>query len=192
MNTQNMLPDYKGGYVLLVNTVINTIKQFSLRIHLSTFTPINLPNLPPYLLHQPTSHFTTIAMQLTIALCATMLATAISAAPALAAREAVPFVTLSITNDRTGASAAVTVPSDGHARNIIDLFPGTAIDQHGAIVGTSAQLIKFSEKTHCFLQNYNWIINLYGKGQTYADLDGNKDYAIPTYLNGFNLQCSER
>jgi hypothetical protein len=131
-------------------------------------------------------------MQLTIALCATILASAISAAPALASRETVPSVTISITNDQTGANAAVTIPSDGRAVNITDLFPGTAIDQNGAIIGTSAQIIKFTEKTHCFFQNYNWIINLNGKDQTFADLDGNKDVVIPVYLNGFNLQCAER
>lgn len=130
-------------------------------------------------------------MQFTTALCAAILASAISAAPTLSSREAFPSITISITNDLTGANAAVTVLSDGLARNLTDLFPGTAIDQHGAIVGTSAQLIKFNQKTHCFFQNYNHIINL-NKDQTFVDLDGNKERAIPVYMNGFNLQCAER
>jgi hypothetical protein len=131
-------------------------------------------------------------MQLTIALCATILASAISAAPSISSRETIPLVTVSITDDLTGANAAVTVLSDGFARNLTSLFPGTAIDQQGAIVGTSAQLIKFTPKTHCFFQNYNDIIQFNGKDKTFVDLDRNTNQAIPVYLNGFNLQCSER
>ncbi|KAF2177324.1 hypothetical protein K469DRAFT_508273, partial [Zopfia rhizophila CBS 207.26] len=110
-------------------------------------------------------------------------------APAISSRDTLPSITISVTNDQTGASAAVTVPGDGIAHKIPDLFRGSAIDQNGAIIGTSAQLIKFSEKTHCFFQNVDWIINLNGKDLTYADLDGQKEVAIPVYLNGFNLQC---
>jgi hypothetical protein len=131
-------------------------------------------------------------MHFTIALCATILVSAVSAAPSLPSRETFPLVTVSITNDLTGANAAVTVLSDGLARNLTSLFPGTTIDQQGAIVGTSAQLIKFTPKTHCFFQHYNDIIEFNGKDKTFVDLDKNMDQAIPVYLNGFNLQCSER
>ncbi|KAF2472703.1 uncharacterized protein BDR25DRAFT_283232 [Lindgomyces ingoldianus] len=128
-------------------------------------------------------------MKFTLALVATIFASAISAAPALSSRDTVPEITISVTNDQTGASATATVPGDGIARNLPDLFRGSAIDQNGAIIGTSAQLIKSTYTTRCFFQNFNWIINLNGKDQTYADLDGQKDSAIPIYLNGFNLQC---
>ncbi|EDU46354.1 hypothetical protein PtrSN002B_004094 [Pyrenophora tritici-repentis] len=131
-------------------------------------------------------------MQLTIALCATILASAIKAAPSLLPRETFPLVTVSITDDLTGANAAVTVLSDGLARNLTTFFQGTAIDQQGAIFGTSAQLINFTPKTHCFFQNYNHIIQFNGKDKTFVDLDRNADQAIPIQLNGFNLQCSER
>jgi hypothetical protein len=127
-------------------------------------------------------------MQFTLALVAAIFASGITAAPALEARNAVPSITVSITNDQTGASASATVRGDGIARNLTDLFGGSAIDQHGAIVGTSAQLTKFSDNTKCFFQNVNWIINFDGK-KTFVDLDGNKDVALPVYLNGFNLQC---
>jgi len=130
----------------------------------------------------------TVKMQFTLALVAAIFASSITAAPALEARNAVPSITVSITNDQTGASASATVPGDGIARNLTDLFGGSAIDQHGAIVGTSAQLTKFSDNTKCFFQNVNWIINFDGR-KTFADLDGNKDIALPVYLNGFNLQC---
>jgi hypothetical protein len=127
-------------------------------------------------------------MQFTLAIVAAIFASSITAAPALEARNAVPSITVSITNDQTGASASATVPGDGIARNLTDLFGGSAIDQHGAIVGTSAQLTKFSDNTKCFFQNVNCIINFDGR-KTFADLDGNKDIALPVYLNGFNLQC---
>jgi hypothetical protein len=127
-------------------------------------------------------------MQFTLAIVAAIFASSITAAPTLEARNAVPSITVSITNDQTGASASATVPGDGIARNLTDLFGGSAIDQHGAIVGTSAQLTKFSDNTKCFFQNVNCIINFDGR-KTFADLDGNKDIALPVYLNGFNLQC---
>ncbi|KAI8935060.1 hypothetical protein NX059_007658 [Plenodomus lindquistii] len=131
-------------------------------------------------------------MHLIIALCATIVAPAISAAATPASREAFPLVTVSIANDLTGANAAVTVFSDGLARNLIDLFSNTTIDQHGVIFGTSVQLIKFTPKTHCFFQNYNDIIQFGGEDKTYVDLDGNTGKATPVNLNGFNLQCAER
>ncbi|KAF2260323.1 hypothetical protein CC78DRAFT_536494 [Lojkania enalia] len=127
-------------------------------------------------------------MKFTLALFTAVFASAISAAPAVS-HETLPSITISVINDLTGASAQATVPGDGIARMLPDLFRGTAIDQNGAIVATSAQLIKFSPDTRCFFQNVNWIINLNGKDLTFADLDGNKDVAIPTYMNGFNLQC---
>lgn len=128
-------------------------------------------------------------MKFTLAIFATIFASAISAAPATSPRDTVPSIIISVANDLTGANAAVPVPGDGIARNIPDLFRGTAIDRNGAFMATSAQLTKFSEKTRCFFQNVNWIINLNGKDKTYADLDGNKDVAKPVDLKGFNLQC---
>jgi hypothetical protein len=127
-------------------------------------------------------------MQFTLAVVTAIFASIISAAPALPARNAILSITVSITNDQTGASGSATVPGDGIARNLTDLFGGSAIDQNGAIIGTSAQLTKFSENTKCFFQNVNWIINFDGK-KTFVNLDGNKDVALPVYLNGFNVQC---
>ena len=157
---------------------------------LTTLTLHNqyLPTIPISFNQKPKTKNPIAKMQFTLALVAAIFASAISAAPALEARNAVPSITVSITNDQTGAHASATVPGDGIARNLTDLFGGSAIDQHGAIVGTSAQLIKFTDNTKCFFQNVNWIINFDGR-KTFVGLDGNKDAALPVYLNGFNLQC---
>lgn len=127
-------------------------------------------------------------MKFNLALLATIFGSTISAAPTLSSRDTVPSITISISNDQTGRNAAVTVPGDGIARNIPDLFRGTAVDQDGAITGTSAQLIQFADNTRCFFQNVNVIINLNGRA-TYVDLDNQSDAVIPVNLNGFNLQC---
>jgi hypothetical protein len=89
-------------------------------------------------------------MQLTSALCVTILAPAISAAPTIASRDVFPLVAIPIANDLRGANAAATVLSDGLARNLTDLFRGTAIDRQGAIFGTSVQFINFTPKKQCF------------------------------------------
>lgn len=128
-------------------------------------------------------------MKCTFALVATILAAAVSAAPAIASRDTVPTISVAVTNDQTGASAIATVPGDGIARNLTDLFRDSAIDQNGAIMATSAQLVKFTESTRCFFQNVNWIINMNGKDLTYADIDGQAHSATPINMNGFNLQC---
>lgn len=128
-------------------------------------------------------------MKFTPALTTALLIAFTTAAPTLAPRETVPTITIAVTNDLTGLSATATVPGDGIARNIPDLFRGSAIDNNGAIIATSAQLVKFEDKTRCFFQNVNWIINLNGRDATFVDLDGDREVASPVYLNGFNLQC---
>jgi hypothetical protein len=123
-------------------------------------------------------------MQLTLATTTLLLAYLTTASP-------IHQITVSISNDLTGAHASASVPSDGLARNLTDLFGGSAIDNHGAIVGTSAQLTQFTDTTRCFFQNYNHIINLNGREASFVDLDGDRSKALPVYLNGFNLQCPE-
>ncbi|KAF2799733.1 hypothetical protein K505DRAFT_332313 [Melanomma pulvis-pyrius CBS 109.77] len=128
-------------------------------------------------------------MKFTPALTTALLIALTTAAPALPPRETIPTITIAVTNDLTGLSATATVPGDGIARNIPDLFHGTPIDNNGAFIATSAQLVHFEDKTRCFFQNVNWIINLNGRDATFVDLDGDRAVASPVYLNGFNLQC---
>ncbi|ORY13620.1 hypothetical protein BCR34DRAFT_561822 [Clohesyomyces aquaticus] len=130
-------------------------------------------------------------MQLTLALLTTLLTATTLAAPStsLSKRSSYPQITVSLIDDRTGASAKATVLGDGLARNITDLFHGTVMDRNGSIIATSAQLTQFADATKCFFQNYNWIINMNGRELQYVDLDGDEKSAAPVILNGFNLQC---
>ncbi|KAF1995333.1 hypothetical protein P154DRAFT_526382 [Amniculicola lignicola CBS 123094] len=131
-------------------------------------------------------------MQLTIALVATIFASAISAAPAMAPRDNYPTVRVSLYNDQTGHMATASVLSDGMANMLTDLFRGSAIDDNGHIKVTSAQLVQSTQKTRCFFQNYNDIINMSGADNPFVDLDGNPAAALVRDMSGFNLQCSER
>ncbi|KAH7381529.1 hypothetical protein BKA66DRAFT_549819 [Pyrenochaeta sp. MPI-SDFR-AT-0127] len=128
-------------------------------------------------------------MKFTIAIASTVLAfaTGISAIPS-----PIPQITIRIFNDQTGANAEATVPADGLPRNIPDLFRGTAIDSRGDIIGTSAQLTKFSDSTKCTLTNLNipnWVIELDGRAKNFVDLDGDRSRPIPIWLGGFTFQC---
>jgi hypothetical protein len=128
-------------------------------------------------------------MQFTTILASTILAfsAGISAAPTSA-----PNVTLRIFNDQTGINSDATVPADNVARDITELFKGTAIGNAG-FVGTSAQLTQFSDTTKCQLINKyvaGWAIQLDGRAHNFADLDGDATKAIPVSVGGFTLTCS--
>jgi hypothetical protein len=128
-------------------------------------------------------------MQFTTILASTILAFAsgITAAPTD------NTVTVRITNDQSGANAAATVIADNVPRPITSLFAGTAIANNG-FVATSAQLTKFTDGAKCKLVNTNswgWTIELDGRAKNFADLDGDKTKAIPTWIGGFTFQCSQ-
>lgn len=127
-------------------------------------------------------------MQFSIALASTILAfaTGITALPQVGTNQ----VTLAISNDQSGARGAATVPADGVARRVTDLFRGTAIDKAGTIVGSSAQLTQFKDNTKCKLVNGGWVIELDGRSKNFVDLDGVSGVAIPISLNGFTFQCN--
>jgi hypothetical protein len=104
----------------------------------------------------------------------------------------VPQITIRIFNDQSGASAEATVFSDGASRNISDLFRGTAIDRKGDIIGTSAQLVKFSDSTKCSLVNFtveDWVIELDGRAKNFVDLDSDSSKTIPVSLSAFTFLC---
>lgn len=165
---------------LIINIVPTISKSSKSHPNHTLFATAASPHLTP---KKPSAK-----MQFTLALY-----TALAASVAAAAPTSPSFhqITVSISNDITGAHASATVPSDGMARNLTTLFSGSAIDQHGAIIGTSAQLTQFTDGTRCFFQNVNTIINLNGRELSFVDLDGNRSKALPVYLNGFNLQCPE-
>ncbi|KAF2475357.1 uncharacterized protein BDR25DRAFT_301068 [Lindgomyces ingoldianus] len=130
-------------------------------------------------------------MKFTLAIASTLFATAITAAPRIQKTRQVifPDITVSVINDQTGLSAAVTVPSDGTVFPIPMLFGGTALDNNGNILASSAQLVTFVENVFCSFNKGDLIIPINGKDKTFADLDGNKDAATPILLNEFTFQC---
>jgi len=106
----------------------------------------------------------------------------------------IPQITIRIFNDMTGANAEATIPADGIPRSIPDLFRGTSIDSKDGIIGTSAQLTKFSDTTKCSLTNLNaqnWVIELDGRAKNFVDLDGDVSKAVPIWLGGFTFQCPQ-
>ncbi|USP77247.1 uncharacterized protein yc1106_04521 [Curvularia clavata] len=132
-------------------------------------------------------------MQFTTAIAATILAFSASASAA-AVSIPIPQITLRIFNDQTGRNADTTVSADGIAVSIPSRFAGSAIDNNGNIIGTSAQLVQFQDNTKCQLTNLNvpgWVIELDGRAKNFADLDGDKSKAIPTWLNGFQFSCQK-
>lgn len=61
-------------------------------------------------------------------------------------------------------------------------------------MGSSAQLVQFTDSTKCSLVNLNvrdWVIELDGRANNFVDLDGDKSQAEPKWLNGFTFQCSK-
>ncbi|KAF1922868.1 uncharacterized protein M421DRAFT_426487 [Didymella exigua CBS 183.55] len=105
---------------------------------------------------------------------------------------AVARVTIRIFNDQSGANAEATIFADGSSHSIPELFRGTAIDITGSIVGTSAQLVGFSDSTRCSLVNLNvrdWVVELDGRAKNFADLDHDHSKAAPVWLGGFTFQC---
>jgi hypothetical protein len=99
-----------------------------------------------------------------------------------------------IFNDQTGANAEASIPADGIPHSVSDLFRGKAVDNKGSILGTSAQLVKFSDSTKCSLVNLNvrdWVFELDGRARNFVDLDEDTSKAIPVWLNGFTFQCRQ-
>jgi hypothetical protein len=130
-------------------------------------------------------------MQFTTILASTVLAFAsgISAAPTAAAGQ----VTLRIFNDQTGVNSDATIVADNTPHPITDLFRNTAIGNAG-FIGTSAQLVQFTDAAKCTLVNHNgwdWVIELDGRAKNFVDLDGDVTKPVPTWLGGFTFQCSQ-
>jgi hypothetical protein len=130
-------------------------------------------------------------MQFTVVLLTTLFSTAAIAAPTTThTARTTPSLTFQLTNDLTGAHASATTLGDGLARNLTDLFAGSAIVDKttGSIKATSAQLTHgFSDATRCFFQYGNDIINFDGR-HTWVDLDGVAG-AKEKEMKGFNVQC---
>jgi hypothetical protein len=103
-------------------------------------------------------------------------------------------ITIRIFNDQTGANAEASIPADGVPYSIPDLFRGKEIDSDGDIMGTSAQLVKFSDTTKCSLVNLNvrdWVFELDGRTKNFVDLGEDTSEASLVWLNGFTFRCRQ-
>ena len=117
-------------------------------------------------------------------------ASALAAPAALSNRQTIfPKISVSVINDLTGASAVATVVADGTVFPILTLFGGSAIDDHGVVTGSSAQLVAFVDNVFCSFNKDDLIIPINGRNFVFADLDGNKDVAVPVGINDFTFQC---
>ena len=130
-------------------------------------------------------------MKTSFALALTLFTAAISASPRIVRPRqfVIPKITISVINDLTGASAHTTVAADGTVFPIRTLFGGSVLDVDGKVMASSAQLIQFVENVFCSFNKGDQIIPINGRNFVFADLDGNKDAAIPINLNDFTFQC---
>jgi hypothetical protein len=128
-------------------------------------------------------------MQFTTILASAVLAfaTGITAAPTPGQ------VTIRIFNDQTGINSDATILADGKPNAITTIFANSAIGNAG-FVGTSAQLVQFTDSTKCTLVNqngWNWTIELDGRSKNFVDLDGDSTKPVPTWVGGFTFQCTQ-
>ncbi|KAH8716746.1 hypothetical protein GQ44DRAFT_742363 [Phaeosphaeriaceae sp. PMI808] len=131
-------------------------------------------------------------MQFTMILASAVVAFA-SGISAIPTSSAAQQITLRVFNDQTGINSDVSVPADNVPRYLLDLFKGTAIGNAGN-VGTSAQLVKFSDTTKCTFsttRTYDWIVEIDGRAKNFVDLDGDVTKAVPIWIGGFTFQCSQ-
>src|ERR1700712_440730 len=97
-----------------------------------------------------TKHPTSLKMKTTFAALSLLAVSALAAPPAPPARQTIfPKIAVSVINDQTGASAVATVVADGTVFHLLTLFGGSAIDIHGVITASSAQLVAFVDNVFC-------------------------------------------
>ncbi|KAJ6140405.1 hypothetical protein N7471_006891 [Penicillium samsonianum] len=126
-------------------------------------------------------------MKFTIAAIISLMAATISATP-LEVRQS-NQVTVALSNDQSGAYAGVKFQADGSDRGIFSLFSGTSVGAGGTVKATSAQLTNFAQSINCVIKNNDATIGTLTAQQTYLDLDGNPNAAIPINLNNAVIRC---
>lgn len=95
-------------------------------------------------------------------------------------------VTVSFTNDLTGASVAIGVPADNidHTVQSLNVVNGV-MDTDSGFIATSVQLVSFTQTTNCMI-NHNWesVLATLTAQATYSEL-GN----IAVDLNYVVVNC---
>lgn len=149
-----------------------------------SFQSIFAPNNSIAFCKVASKHF---KMKFTIAAIISLMAATISATP-LEVRQS-NQVTVALSNDQSGAYAGVKIQADGSDRGIFSLFSGTSVGAGGTVKATSAQLTNFAQSINCVIKNNDATIGTLTAQQTYLDLDGNPNAAIPINLNNAVIRC---
>ncbi|KAJ5120968.1 uncharacterized protein N7515_008929 [Penicillium bovifimosum] len=116
-----------------------------------------------------------------------LLAVPITATP-FEVRQSNP-VTVALSNDQTGAYAGVTFQADGTDRTLRSLFGATSVASEGIVKANAAQLTAFVQPVNCVITNDGASIGTLTAENTYADLDGNPNTAIPFDLSNSKINC---
>jgi hypothetical protein len=118
-----------------------------------------------------------------IAAAVALLATSVTAVP-LTARQP-PDITFSLINDLSGASLQSTIPADSNIHSFADLFGSNT-----PILASSAQLVNFPQGLFCCITDASGkVLARLNFMQTFVDLDGNPNKAIPQDLSADGIQC---
>ncbi|KAF3914290.1 hypothetical protein ABW20_dc0101587 [Dactylellina cionopaga] len=125
-------------------------------------------------------------MKSTIAIFFSFFAAAITAAPT---GTTFPSVTVSLSNDLSGANGIATIEANGVDRYISELFGNTPVGTGGYVVASSAQLTNFPQGVFCIIKKGDAPVGILNFMRTFADLDGNPNAAIPQNLDGAILNC---
>ncbi|KAJ5876442.1 uncharacterized protein N7529_002026 [Penicillium soppii] len=126
-------------------------------------------------------------MKFTIASIISILAITVAATP-LEVRQS-NTVTVALSNDQTGAYANAAFSADNTDKSISSLFGSTSVGAGGTVKATAAQLTFFPQSINCVIINNGATIGTLTAQQTYADLDGNPNTAIPINLNNAKIRC---
>jgi hypothetical protein len=116
-----------------------------------------------------------------------LLAVPIAATP-FEVRQSNP-VTVALSNDQTGAYAGVTFQADGTDKTLPSLFGATSVGSGGIVKANAAQLTAFAQSINCVITNNGANIGTLTAQNTYVDLDGNPNTAIPLNLNNAKINC---
>jgi hypothetical protein len=129
-------------------------------------------------------------MKASLAILLGAIAFGVSAAPAGVSARTDTQVTVSLINDQSGANAAKPIPANGNELSIKDLFGNTPVGTAGSVFASSAQLIQFTQTTHCTIKNNGQVIGNINFQQTFADIDGNNAAAVPINLDYATIACA--
>ena len=131
-------------------------------------------------------------MQFTIA-AVFALAAAVSAAPStIPAKRTVPSVTISLSNDASGANGAATILADGNPNQVQTLFQNSPLfvpQINDEILATSAQLTSFPQGVSCIFQNAGKTFATLNVDTSFVEFSTPNPQLIPTRLSGTVLIC---